>query len=129
MLLAINTFSVGIEINDVTIVNVYKPPSAEFQQSVLPRFENPSIVLGDFNSHHTLWGYDDIDQDGTNLVDWMTREDYALLHSATDPGTYSNIFAGFMFSIEGCKWTYNTSDSPNLERVSKQPAPTDNNQC
>lgn len=84
---AINALSVGIKINDVTIVNVYKPPSAEFQQNVLPRFENPSIVLGDFNSHHTLWGYDDIDQDGTNLVDWMTREDYVLLHSATVPGT------------------------------------------
>ncbi len=84
----INPFSVGIKINGITIVNVYKPPSAQFEQNVLPRLENPSIVLGDFNSHHTLWGYDDIDQDGTNLTNWMTREDFSLLHSASDPGTF-----------------------------------------
>lgn len=35
-----------------------------------------------------LWGYDDIDQDGTNLMNWMMREDYSLLHSASDPGTF-----------------------------------------
>lgn len=88
MLPSINPFSVGIQINDTTVVNVYKPPSAEFDQNVFPRFEKPSIVLGDFNSHHILWGYDEIDQDGTNLVNWMAREDYSLLHSASDPGTF-----------------------------------------
>lgn len=85
---AINQFSVGIKINAITMVNFYKPPSAGFEQNVFPRFESPSIILGDFNSHHTLWGYDDIDQDGTNLVNWMTREDYSLPYSASDPGTF-----------------------------------------
>lgn len=37
----INPFSVGIKVNDMTIVNVYKPPSADFDQSVLPSFDNP----------------------------------------------------------------------------------------
>src|ERR1700744_1819987 len=99
---AINSFSVVIKVNDITIVNVYKPPSAEFDQNVLPRIDNPSIVLGDFNSHHTLWGYDDIDQDGTNLINWMTREDYSLLHSASDPGTFFSRRWNRSFSPDLC---------------------------
>lgn len=88
--MTINSSSVGIQINDITIVNVYKPPSVEFDQNVFPRFDKPSIVLGDFN--HTLWGYDDIDQDGTNLVNWMTREDFSTApaiqeHSSHEDGT------------------------------------------
>lgn len=65
-------------VDDQTVVNVYKPPSA-FDNSVLPQFEKPSIVSGDFNSHNLLWGYDDTNQDGLRLFDWMTREDYLLL--------------------------------------------------
>lgn len=57
-------FHTTIKVNDQTIVNVYKPPSAEFDQSVLPQFEKPSFVCGDFNSHNTMWGYDDTNNDG-----------------------------------------------------------------
>ena len=83
-----NTIHVGIKIHETTIINVYKPPSATFAPEVLPKFEKPSIVLGDFNSHHTLWGYPANDTDGLKVAVWMARDDYSLLYNATDPGTF-----------------------------------------
>lgn len=84
----INSFSTGIKINEFSIINVYKPPSEEFSSNVLPSFDKPTIVIGDFNSHNTLWGYSNNDTDGENVVNWMTREDFSLLYDATDPKTF-----------------------------------------
>lgn len=69
-------------------INVYKPPSAEFQEGVFTKFDAPTIVIGDFNSHSTMWGYSDNVSEGEKLVNWMTREDFSLLYSATDPKTF-----------------------------------------
>lgn len=83
-----NSFWAGIKLNGISIINVYKPPSADFDDQVFPSFEKPSVVIGDFNSHNTFWGYESSDRGGTRLFDWMTREDYSLGHNATDPGTF-----------------------------------------
>ena len=52
------------ELPDVVVHSVYKPPSEQF---VLPPLGNrslPQIVIGDFNSHNTIWGYDATDNNG-----------------------------------------------------------------
>lgn len=84
----VNDFYTIIKIDDETIVNVYKPPSMEFEAVVLPTFEKPFFVGGDFNSHNPLWGYNDTNRDGLNVADWMIREDVSLLFNSTDPGTF-----------------------------------------
>lgn len=85
-----STFYAGITINDLTIVNVYKPQSANLEENVLPKFDKPSIVLGDFNSHNTLWGYTSDDNDGNKVKDWMERQNYSLLFDSNDPGTFQS---------------------------------------
>lgn len=77
-----------MKVDGFTIANVYKPPSAEFEDNVFPTIEKPSIVTGDFNSHNTLWGYDNNDSDGVRVADWMTRERYSIVYDANDPGTF-----------------------------------------
>lgn len=101
-----NDFYTIIKIDEETIVNVYKPPSMEFGTEVLPIFEKPFFVGGDFNSHNPLWGYNDTNRDGLNVADWMIREDLTLLYNSTDPGTFRS-----------ARW--NRSYTPDLCFVSK----------
>ena len=61
------------ELPDVVVHSVYKPPSEQF---VLPPLGNrslPQIVIGDFNSHNTIWGYDATDNntDPHMLPNWI----------------------------------------------------------
>lgn len=55
-----NDLYTAVTINDETVVNVYKPPSAQFENFVLPHFDKPSTIDGDFNSHNPLWGCEEI---------------------------------------------------------------------
>lgn len=97
-----NEFYTIIKIDEQIVVNLYKPPSMNFENEVLPQFEKPSYVGGDFNSHNPLWGYND----GHKVADWMIREDYTLLYNSTDPGTF-------------CSARWNRSFTPDLCFVSK----------
>lgn len=42
-------------IANTTIVNVYKPPTVPWPDTVLPTFCHPTLYAGDFNSHHEEW--------------------------------------------------------------------------
>ena len=44
------------ELPDVVIHSVYKPPSEQFVFPPLGHRILPQIVIGDFNSHKTIWG-------------------------------------------------------------------------
>lgn len=101
-----NDFYTVIKVDEETIVNVYKPPSMEFGADVLPNFEKPFFVGGDFNSHNPLWGYSDTNRDGLNVSAWIIREDLTLLFNSTDPGTFRS-----------ARW--NRSYTPDLSLISK----------
>ena len=55
-----------VNIGSITITSAYKPPTRHFQ------FDNPdslnyndtNVVIGDFNSHSTSWGYNNTDENG-----------------------------------------------------------------
>jgi len=52
---------------------------------VLP---HPVVLVGDFNSHHPDWGYQEADLDGESLQEWALNNDYLLLHDAKKRGTF-----------------------------------------
>lgn len=80
-----SSFYIAIKINDITINNVYKPPSAEFDDALFPSFEKSSVVIDDFNSHNTLWGYDDNDRDGIKLFNTtQTIQVHSIQQGGTD---------------------------------------------
>lgn len=64
-----NLFYTIVKVHEQTIVNVYKPPSMDFENCVMLLFDKPSYVGGDINSHNTLWGYNGIDQNGLKVAD------------------------------------------------------------
>lgn len=72
-----------IKVNQISITNVYKPPSIEWS-TPLPTYEHPAVYMGDFNSHHQLWNYSDNDSNGEFIVDWSLRNDLHLTLDAKD---------------------------------------------
>ena len=73
------------ETTQMTVISVYKPPPTPFvwpQQIPLdtPQATKPTVIIGDFNSHNTIWGYDENNTDGEAVEEWATTKDLTLLH-------------------------------------------------
>ena len=50
--------------------SVYKPPNDQFELPAFGHSDLPHIVIGDFNSHSTSWGYDTTDNNGEMVEQW-----------------------------------------------------------
>lgn len=50
--------------------------------------EKRTIIAGDFNSHHTMWGYTSTNQDGDKLVEWMEAQNLYLIHDSKQRGSF-----------------------------------------
>ena len=68
------------EVQETTIVNVYKHPPSELYPTSLPSVPAPAIYAGDFNCQHTDWGYKQITKDGETLSVWASRAEGVLLY-------------------------------------------------
>ena len=94
--------AVSISLNKtVTLCSIYFPPSSQIDTKKLDHLTDqlpkPFILIGDFNSHHTLWGSKDTNDRGRIIEEFITEHDLVLLndkistylHSAT--GSYSSL--------------------------------------
>ena len=59
-----NVEIITMELPDVVVHSLYKPPPEPFLLPPLGQRIKPHIAIGDFNSHSTLWGYTTTDSDG-----------------------------------------------------------------
>ena len=59
-----NVELISIEMPGVVVHSVYKPPNEKFVLPALGNGNLPHIVIGDFNSHSTTWGYTNTDDNG-----------------------------------------------------------------
>ena len=73
---------------DITFVNIYKPPPSRLIPSSLPDVPAPAMYAGDFNSHHTELGYSSSNADGDFLVDWASTAEVTLLYDPKEPRTF-----------------------------------------
>jgi exonuclease III len=46
----------AVEIDNVIVINVYKPPTTQLTSTTLPSFDKACIYAGDFNCHITILG-------------------------------------------------------------------------
>jgi exonuclease III len=83
-----NTSFIQVKINDLNIINVYKPPNTGWKNSVLQFLKHPTLIAGDFNSHQQVWKYDNNDKNGEILNEWAERENLSLIFDAKDLGTF-----------------------------------------
>ena len=78
------------ELPDLVVHSVYKPPSEQFVLPPLRHRSLPQIVIGDFNTHNTIWGYDDTDNNGVAVVQWAESNSLTLIHDAKLPKSFSS---------------------------------------
>ncbi|KAJ4933183.1 hypothetical protein JOQ06_030018 [Pogonophryne albipinna] len=82
----------SVELSSVVVTFVDKPPPVDFVFSQpIPKIHGkPQIVIGDFNSHSTQWGYPEMNKDGEAVEDWMDTNQLSLIH---DPKLPHSLFS------------------------------------
>ena len=94
--------AVRISLNKtITLCSVYLPPSSPLNikkpDHLIDQLPKPFILMGYFNSHHTLWGCLDTNDKGRAIEDFVTRQDLVLLNDKSSTylhpvtGTYSSL--------------------------------------
>ena len=84
----IHGVKITIENTVITIYNLYCPADKELSLQLLNTLPENCIVLGDFNSHSTLWGYQTTDRRGDEVEDWQIENHLVLLNDPEDPPTF-----------------------------------------
>ena len=81
-----------IEIQNCTITSIYKPPTTPFAFKDPGNFNNQriQIVVGDFNSHSTTWGYKENDENGELVESWAEAWLLTLIHNPKLPPTFNS---------------------------------------
>ena len=98
----VQAVAVSISLNKtITLCSVYLPPSSPIDikklDHLIDQLPRPFILMGDFNSHNTLWGCIDTNDKGRTIEEFLTKQDLVLLndksstylHPAT--GSYSSL--------------------------------------
>ena len=88
----------------ITICNIYNQPNENYDlgeiPNILSRFEQPILLVGDFNAHSPLWdnSAEDADGPGRKIEDLIVNSNYCCLNEDNCPtyfskthGTYSAI--------------------------------------
>lgn len=78
----------SIKGEDITIYNIYCPADKELSLQRLQTPQENCIVLGDFNSHSTNWGYNETDKRGDEVEDWQIDSKMLLLNDPEDPPSF-----------------------------------------
>ena len=81
-----------IEMSSVVVTSIYKPPpqAFAFHQRVPHTHTKPQIIIGDYNSHSTQWGYRETDEDGEAVEMWMDTNQLSLIHDAKLPHSFQS---------------------------------------
>ena len=77
-----NVELITVEFPGVGVHSLYKPPPEPFLLPPLGQRFKPHIVIGDFNSHSTFWGYTTTDSDGEAVKQWADSNRLSLIHNA-----------------------------------------------
>ena len=104
--------AVSISLNKtITLCSVYLPPSSPIgikkRDHPIDQLPKLYIFVGDFNSHHTLWGRTDTNDKGRAVEDFITKHDRVLLNDRYS--TYLHPAYWFLLIIEpNCMqpWTF-----------------------
>ena len=74
-----------IVMSGVVMHSVYKLPNDQFALPALGHRDLPHIVIGDFKSHSTSWGYETTYNNEDAVEQWADSCDLTLIHDAKLP--------------------------------------------
>ena len=119
------TVLITIWMSGVVVHSAYKPPNDQFALQALGHRDLPYIVIGDFNTHRTSWGYETTYNNGETLEQWADSCDLTLIYDDKLPKSFNSarwkkgynpdlIFASGSIHSGSCSWTL--SRTPNTAR-------------
>uniref|UniRef100_A0A803SZ68 Reverse transcriptase domain-containing protein n=1 Tax=Anolis carolinensis TaxID=28377 RepID=A0A803SZ68_ANOCA len=82
----------SVELDSCTISSLYKPPGVDFYFTPPTSCHNHEahFVVGDFNSHSCVWGYDKDDRNGEAVLTWADNSRMNLLHDSKLPPSFNS---------------------------------------
>lgn len=83
---------ITVDLGNITISSIYKPPNTPFKFIEPPNFQNQNtrIVIGNFNSHSISWGYADTNEDGEFVEKWADECQMQLVHDPKLPSSFNS---------------------------------------
>ena len=69
---------------------MYKPRPEPFRLPSVGQRNKHHIVIGDFNSHSTLWGYSTTNRDGEYVEQWADSNNMSFIHNAKLPKSFNS---------------------------------------
>lgn len=78
------------KLNGVTVTSYYKPPNEKFEFKGNTASTPIQVVIGDFNSHSTVWGYRTTNDDGTLVENWSDANRLVLIHDSKLPKSFNS---------------------------------------
>ncbi|XP_062827550.1 uncharacterized protein LOC134296452 [Anolis carolinensis] len=82
----------SVELDSCTVSSLYKPPGADFYFTPPTNCHNHEahFIVGDFNSHSCVWGYDEDDRNGEAVLTWADNSRMSLLHDSKLPPSFNS---------------------------------------
>ena len=77
---------------NLSVTSVYKPPCARFlfKEPKTFNYQQINVIIGDFNSHSTSWGYSESNSDGILVEEWAEAYQLNLIHDAKLPPSFNS---------------------------------------
>ena len=101
-----------VDLRGISVTSVYKPPGERFSlhQPLTAAGDQQYVIIGDFNSHCSAWGYATTNTDGELVGDWAENQRLTLIHdpklsSSFNSGRWRRVYNPDIFStnrIAGC---------------------------
>jgi hypothetical protein len=86
----------------VTLCSIYLPPTSSWSYtdllSLVSNLPSPVILMGDFNSHSTLWGCSSTNQKGLEIETFLLQSNLCLLNNKSP--TYLHPATGSLSSLD-----------------------------
>ena len=79
---------IQVQLSGVSVTSFYKPPNEQFEFSCNTTQTSTQVIIGDFNSHSTQWGYRSTNEDGTLVERWAESNLLSLIHDAKQPKSF-----------------------------------------
>lgn len=115
-------YAVAAKLSSFSILNVYIPhPTSQITYSIkllINCLSPPFLVVGDFNSHHTLWGSLVCDGPGVAIASIMDEENLFLLNDGRPTRRTSPTQAPSAVDLSFCSGSLASLLSWNLDKLS-----------
>uniref|UniRef100_T1I8R4 Endo/exonuclease/phosphatase domain-containing protein n=1 Tax=Rhodnius prolixus TaxID=13249 RepID=T1I8R4_RHOPR len=89
-------------LHPITVCSIYIPPrqniNLEEMNSFLRQIQGPTLLLGDFNAHHIVWGSEVTESRGRELLDAIEEQNLILLNDGSK--TFLSSSFGTMSAID-----------------------------